>query len=572
MSTVRLLLRAAPGMVALTAGIALLSGALNAGLIAAAHHALSGPPGADGGLGGLAAGLVWVFVLLGVGKLLTGFLSEVLLARYAQAAVARLRQDLVRRLLDVPLRRFEEIGAARVYAALTDDVLAIQNALGHLPGLAVNLAILAGGGAYLAWLSPPAFAVLLLLAGAGAFTYRALARGAFRHLEQARSAQDRLFAHFRALTEGVKELKLHRARRADYLARWIEPVTDRVARANVGAVARFVLAHSTSHAFFFLLVGLTLFLLPQVEGAGGSVAVEGYVLTSLYLMGPLGGALQILPALGRADVALRRVEGLGVSLAPERPAAAAAADPLPADWSVLRLRGVTHTYRREDDEQPFRLGPLDLDVRRGEVLFVTGGNGSGKSTLAKLLTGLYPPESGALWLDDVPITDARRDPYRQQVSAVFADFYLFEALLGLAAADLDERAERYLADLGLAHKVRVQDGVLSTTALSQGQRKRLALLTMILEDRPLFVFDEWASDQDPAFKELFYRHLVPDLRARGKTVVVITHDDRYFDAADRQVKLEDGRLVEPAAAPTSLDAAPASASASADEARAAVGA
>jgi len=555
MSALRLLLRTAPGMVALTAGIALLSGALNAGLIAAAHRAVSGPSAAGDVLAGLGAGLAWAFVLLGVGKLVTGFLSEVLLARYAQAAVARLRRDLVRRLLDVPLRRFEEIGAARVYAALTDDVLSIQNALGHLPGLGVNLAILAGGGAYLAWLSPPAFAVLLLLVGAGAVTYRALARGAFRHLEQARSAQDRLFAHFRALTEGVKELKLHRARRADYLARWIEPVTGRVARANVGAITRFVLAHSTSHAFFFLLVGLVLFLLPRVEGAGGGVAVEGYVLTCLYLMGPLGGALQILPALARADVALRRVEGLGVSLGPEPPASVAAATAAAAapaaDWSVLRLRGVTHTYRREGDDAPFRLGPLDLDIRRGEVLFVTGGNGSGKSTLAKIVTGLYPPESGALLLDEVPIADAQRDAFRQQVSAVFPDFYLFEALLGLAASDLDERATRYLADLGLDHKVRVQDGVLSTTALSQGQRKRLALLTAILEDRALFVFDEWASDQDPAFKDLFYRRLVPDLRARGKTVVVVTHDDRYFDAADRLVKLEDGRL---AAAPPAGEA------------------
>jgi putative ATP-binding cassette transporter len=175
-------------------------------------------------------------------------------------------------------------------------------------------------------------------------------------------------------------------------------------------------------------------------------------------------------------------------------------------------------------------------------MFLVGGNGSGKSTLAKLLTGLYIPETGEIIADGKPITDQNREWYRQKFSAVFSDFYLFDKLLGLVSSDIDAKTQEYLTKLQLNHKVTVQNGRLSTTALSQGQRKRLALLTTYLEDRPFYVFDEWASDQDPVFKNIFYTQLVPDLKSRGKTVLVISHDDRYFHLADRVVKLDYGKL------------------------------
>jgi putative ATP-binding cassette transporter len=112
----------------------------------------------------------------------------------------------------------------------------------------------------------------------------------------------------------------------------------------------------------------------------------------------------------------------------------------------------------------------------------------------------------------------------------------------LEAPKLDDKAREYLVKLQLNHKLDVKEGVLSTTQLSQGQRKRLALLTAFLEDRSIYLFDEWAADQDPTFKQTFYDSLLPELKARGKTVIVISHDDRYYDVADRLIKLEDGKL------------------------------
>ena len=205
---------------------------------------------------------------------------------------------------------------------------------------------------------------------------------------------------------------------------------------------------------------------------------------------------------------------------------------------------MTFAYPSDVDGQAFELGPLDLTFERGEIVFLVGGNGSGKSTFVKVLTGLYEVRAGAIHLDGAAITPDNREWYCQHFSAVFSDFYLFDTLLGLDRAGLDARAHRLLVELELDAKLRIVDGALSTTALSQGQRKRLALLTAFLEDRPIYVFDEWAADQDPHYREIFYKRLLPELKANGKTVFVISHDDRYYHLGDRVVKLEYGKVME----------------------------
>jgi putative ATP-binding cassette transporter len=208
----------------------------------------------------------------------------------------------------------------------------------------------------------------------------------------------------------------------------------------------------------------------------------------------------------------------------------------------VELSGITHAYRKEGEDQSFMLGPLDLKLSPGEILFITGGNGSGKTTLAKILVGLYVPQSGEIRVDGEMIDDSLREGYRQRFSALFSDFFLFDELLGVEGEGLEERTKALLERLQLAHKVRIEGTRLSTTSLSQGQRKRLALLSAYLEDRPIYLFDEWAADQDPHFKEIFYRQLLPELKSRSKAVCVISHDDHYYSVADRIIKIEDGKI------------------------------
>ena len=210
----------------------------------------------------------------------------------------------------------------------------------------------------------------------------------------------------------------------------------------------------------------------------------------------------------------------------------------------IELRGVEYSYISMEDEKTFSLGPIDLKIGVGELIFVIGGNGSGKSSFVKLLAGLYVPAAGAISLGGRSVDDSNRDDYRQNFTVVFSDYHLFRDLYGIPARSLDEKADQYLQSLRLSEKVSIENGKLSTVKLSQGQRKRLALLTAFLENRNIYLFDEWAADQDPVFKHVFYHDILAELKARGKTVIVISHDNHYFDIADRVVRFDNGRIVE----------------------------
>jgi putative ATP-binding cassette transporter len=260
------------------------------------------------------------------------------------------------------------------------------------------------------------------------------------------------------------------------------------------------------------------------------------------MMGPVWSVIESWPIFAQGQLALRKIEALRLSLGATDESTLPTTHPSPQLWQRLDLKGVRFAYA-DANENGFVLGPLDFTLRRGEVVFLVGGNGSGKSTFVKVLTGLYPPQEGMIRLDGHNITEANREWLHSHFSVIFSDFYLFHRLLGLEEPELDARARDYLVRLELEDKVKIHQGVLSTTALSQGQRKRLALLTAFLEDRPIYVFDEWAADQDPHYREIFYNHLLPDLTARDKTIVVISHDDRYYHRGDRIVKIEYGGLV-----------------------------
>jgi putative ATP-binding cassette transporter len=313
-------------------------------------------------------------------------------------------------------------------------------------------------------------------------------------------------------------------------------------------------AIALSRVMFFVAMGMLIFVWPRFQPGVEAPTLTLYAWIVMFLMSPLDQIMGTLPSIKWAAIAIGRIDNLGLMLR-EAEIEEAEASPL-ASWHQIELAGVTHAYRREGRAQGFVLGPINLTVRPGEILFVIGGNGSGKTTLAKLLTGLYVPEEGEILLDGQPVTAENRESYRQLFSVVFDDAAVFASLWGLEASDLDQRACEYLRQLELDHVVSVSGGEFSTTSLSRGQRKRLALLTAYLEDRPIYVFDEWAADQDPVFRRVFYLRILPELKRRGKAVVAVTHDDRYFAAADCVIKLDEGKIVESLLPEAYADAAP----------------
>jgi putative ATP-binding cassette transporter len=381
----------------------------------------------------------------------------------------------------------------------------------------------------------------------GVVTYQTLLMRSIKYQRRSREEMDVLFKHYRSMTDGNKELKIHQGRREAFINQLLRPTARRLRRFSLSATALFTAAASWGQALFFILIGVVLFAVPLFDDLSTPVMIACTIVI-LYMMTPLSMILNLLPVLTKANVALKKVELLGLSLDTQKPPAAATSlavlTPLAKqNWQSLELSNVSHTYHREQQDETFTLGPVDLEFRPGELVFITGGNGSGKTTLLKLITALYVPEVGEIRMDGEPISDTNVDAFRERFSVVFSDFHLFESILGIDKPELDVKALHYLKQLHLENKVRYKDGNFSTTELSQGQRKRLALLTAYLEDRSIYVFDEWAADQDPHFKQIFYYELLPALKARGKTVLVITHDDRYFRIADRLIKLENGKLI-----------------------------
>lgn len=520
---------------AIVAGV--VSGLCNTGLLAVMNRALHGGPAARGKL-------AVVFIGLCIVVPATRIVSELLLLHLGQQSIYDLRMRMCRRILSVPLLHLERIGSARLHSILTGDILTIAGAVGLMPVLFINVSIFAGCLVYLGFLSWKVLLGVLVFIVAGIAGYQLPVARAMAHFRQSILVRDTLYAGFRALTEGSKELKLHYRRRESFVNQSLHDAAMGHRRLLIQGQTLYTVASSWGQLLAFAVIGLVIFGVPlYAPGLASAETLTGFSLALLFVTAPLQLVMNLVPNLGQADAALRRVEEMGLDLTRHAAGEQTAVPPAEGGtWTSLDLVGVSHAYQRQGEDRDFVLGPIDLRLEPGELVFLVGGNGSGKTTLAKVLVGLYPPESGHIRFNGEAVADANREQYRQHFSVVFADFFLFERLLGLESHEIDERALHYLTELQIAHKVKVDRGTLSTTDLSQGQRKRLALLTAYLEDRPIYVFDEWAADQDPYFKDVFYLHLLPELKRRGKTIVVISHDDRYYHLGDRVLKLEDGRL------------------------------
>ncbi|MGO4126848.1 cyclic peptide export ABC transporter [Inquilinus sp. YAF38] len=493
------------------------------------------------------------FVAAAVLVMVAQVASRALFARLGQRALGGLRQHIAQAVVAAPYRRLEVVGRARIQSLLTDDASAIATFCMGLPILVTNGVVILGVLIYLATLS---WSFLLLAAAVlvlGSVGHQLSYGRVLSHFREAGRDQDRLFGHFEALNGGAKELKLNAGKARRFLDAVLAEAIDAVGRSRVRGLSLLAFADGWGRLLFMATIGTALFARIWIAPEDAGV-VSGYVIAFLYIMGPLEGLLANIPHLGMARVALGRIDDtvrqLEAGKGGETPA------PLPAGAEVtLALEGVTHGYYDEREDEVFTLGPINLTLRPGEITFLVGGNGSGKTTLAKLVTGLYAPEAGTIRVDGRALAAPGGEAHRQLFSAVFSDFHLFETLLEAADGSLDDRANTWLRQLHLDHKVAVRDGAFSTRDLSQGQRKRLALVAACLEDRPVMVFDEWAADQDPQFKDVFYREVLTELKARRKTVLVITHDDRWFPLADQLVKLERGQVVE-RSGPVAADAAP----------------
>ncbi|PMR73505.1 multidrug ABC transporter permease/ATP-binding protein [Billgrantia endophytica] len=466
--------------------------------------------------------------------------SQLALTTLGHYFVYRLRGQLIKRIMDTDIERVEQIGSARLLASLSTDVRYITVAFVRLPELVQGGVLTLGATLYLGWLSPAILGVTALWVAATVVVCMRMVIWVYQHMAKLREVEDRLYADYQSVIEGRKELALNRDR-AEWLYR-------DVYTPNADAYRHHIVRGDTCHLsainWFNIMmlgaIGVVFFLANGLGWASAQVAIT-FSLTLLFLRAPLIQAVGAVPTLINARVAFDKLNTL--VLADYRDAFDSGSRR--HAWQEIALEGVSYRYPDEEARPGFAVGPLDLTLRRGEVVFLIGGNGSGKSTLARLLTGLYQPQAGSIRVDGRPLQEADWTTYRQHFSAIYTDFHLFDRLIGPAGESPDAAlVDEWLTELEMQHKLDFDGDRVTNVNLSQGQRKRLAMLLAVAEQRDLVLLDEWAADQDPQFRRIFYRQLLPRLRALGKTLVVISHDDHYFDQADRLLELRGGLLHE----------------------------
>jgi len=467
------------------------------------------------------------------------FLSQVMLSRLSASAFFRLREQLVRSINQLSAQQIEAIGNHRLYTALTKDVPAVHELLTMLPGYVFNGTVVIACLVYLGAVSPELFGVflafLLLALGVAKFV---IADRAEKKFALRRRIEDDLFRCYEAVIDGSKELKFNRRRGERFVKEDLREHAESYRKATVAAEALWSLSTSWASAIIFIGIGAMLFLSPVI-GVVDRTKVMSFIVVIFYMVGPLNVLMNSFRSFYNARIGMAKLKELQLSL----PTSIGSETPHEAQaFQSLSLKDVRFAYDSpEEGVTGFGVGPLNLEISRGEIVYFVGGNGSGKTTAAKLLTGLYTAHSGSVLVNGSEVTD--RNAYFQLFSAVFQDYYLFETLVPKSDRPIpEEQAIELIARLKLSDKVSMQAGRLSTTRLSYGQRKRLALLVAYFDDSEIYVFDEWAADQDPEFRAFFYTELLFDLKRLGKTVVVVSHDERYFHLADKLVKFSGGTI------------------------------
>ena len=462
--------------------------------------------------------------------------------RIAEDAICSVRLRLADKIRRCDLLALESIGEADIHARISRDTASIAQAARPLFAAAQGVVMIVFTMAYIAIVSPVAMLLCLILIGCGAGKYFRDRAAYDKGLNESSKHEDVLFDSLNGLLKGFKELRINKLKSDDVFQEFESTATE-VLKVRTRVMILFSNNIIFIEMFFVILLGAVAFVLPILATSFSSSATK-IVAAILFFFGPLTNVVSLIPLLAQVNVTVENLERLEATL-DEALAKSAEDEALPlidlSSFSTIRFEGVSFAYKDPEGNATFQVGPIDCEIRRGEILFLVGGNGSGKTTFLKLFTALYRPTLGSIHVGDVAIGPANIQSYRNLFSAIFSDFYLFEKLHGLAAAD-PERVNALLRLMEISDKTAFSEGRFTNTHLSTGQRKRLALVVSYLEDKPVYVFDEVAADQDPQFRRYFYETLLPEMKNTGKTVVVVSHDDRYFHVGDRVMQMDYGKV------------------------------
>ncbi|HEB9346250.1 TPA: multidrug ABC transporter permease/ATP-binding protein [Campylobacter coli] len=474
------------------------------------------------------------FIALLIVFFLSSTIVELGLSVFGQNFIFKMQRRVVKQILDTPLLKVAKVGKARILASLGSDVRNISFGLLRLPDFLQSSILILCTSAYLCYLSPQIFTLCAIWIIVVFTINNFLMMKVYAYFRKARENDDALQNNYQNILDGHKELLINRYRAKLYYEDEFESnARSKKKNSTLGNLFNNLSSNFTNVALL-ALVGVEFYLALEFEWASVAEATT-IALSILFLRTPLVSMIGSFPTLLLAKIALDKIAKLELDDYKEH----FEKTNFIKDWGQISFKNTSFSY---DDN--FHLNPVNLDLKKGELIFLIGKNGSGKSTFCMLLTGLFKPSEGEIFVDDMKIDDDNLDIYRSLVSAVFSDFHLFTKTLAKEKFADEEKIASWLEFLELKGKTRVEDHELVLTKLSTGQKKRLAMLIALLEERDILVLDEWAADQDPVFRRFFYKKLLPLLKEQGKTIFAITHDDAYFDSADRIFLAEGGNISE----------------------------
>ncbi|WP_052417502.1 cyclic peptide export ABC transporter [Cellvibrio mixtus] len=462
-------------------------------------------------------------------------ISNISVSYLEQKATLELKNNLYETISNASSFDIERIGTEKLTLALDADVSnAVAGSL-TIPAMITSFVTVVGLLSYLAYLNSNVFSLVIVFVVLGIAIYRVLVKFAQNYFRRSRETYDSLQESVAALISGAKELKVNSGKRKLLFSEGLDANQTLSSTQYLKGRIIYFCASGVTDIMLFAIIGIAAFHLSYVYFIDLNSQI-GIVMVLLYLTGPIVNLVNSAYVFFSGKVSFNKILALVAKLPGE--GINANATPL-REWNTLSLHNVSYAYEGDNGES-FKVDRIDLTLKKGEVVYLVGGNGSGKSTLAKLITMHHFASSGYLMLGETKINKDNVEAARQHVGIVFTDFFLFKKIYGYKE-QYKSVVERYLKFFCLDHKVTVNDsGEFSTLALSDGQRKRLALLAAILEDKDIYVFDEWAADQDPQFKKIFYEKIIPELQQKNKIILLITHDDSYFHLADRVIHMDYG--------------------------------
>ncbi|MDA3930704.1 MAG: ATP-binding cassette domain-containing protein, partial [Prolixibacteraceae bacterium] len=409
-----------------------------------------------------------------------------------------LRLRLADKIRKTDLLNIEKIGNAKIYNRLTQESALISQIAVYLITAIQSGIMLIFIFAYIAYLNLIAALILVVLLTIGVLIFRKNNKKVIAELDETNKSELEYFNSLTDILEGLKEIKLNRKKSGDLFQNYGK-ISSIVHDHKVNTGKLFSLNTVFSQAFIYIVLGAIVFILPQLSDKF-SEEIISTTTAMLFAIGPLSALVAIIPQYEQLNLSVRNIydleEELNMNLNQNE------VQPLESenrfkDFNKSEFKDLYFEYEKLNNSDSFSVGPINFSITKGEIIFFIGGNGCGKTTLLKMLTMLYSNmQSGKVFVDDKIINDTNYLDYRELYSAIFYDFHLFEKLYGLEDID-SKKVNDLLKLMQIAHKTEFQKDKFTKQNLSTGQRKRLALIITFLENKPIYIFDEWAADQDP---------------------------------------------------------------------------